>query len=58
MELQYHGANCISILTKKVRVVIDDNLSQVGLKSIIKPEDVTIYTNTQDNYQDSRLEIS
>ena len=58
MELQYHGANCISILTKKVRVVIDDNLSQVGLKSIIKPEDVTIYTNTQDNYQDSRLVIS
>ena len=58
MELQYHGVNCISILTKKVRVVIDDNLSQVGLKSIIKPEDVTIYTNTQDNYQDSRLVIS
>lgn len=58
MELQYHGANCISILTKKLRVVIDDNLSQVGLKSIIKPEDVTIYTNTQDNYQDSRLVIS
>ena len=58
MELQYHGANCISILTKKLRVVIDDNLSKVGLKSIIKPEDVTIYTNTQDNYQDSRLVIS
>lgn len=58
MELQYHGANCISILTKKVRVVIDDNLSQVGLKSIIKPEVVTIYTDTQDNYQDSRLVIS
>lgn len=57
MELQYHGANCISIATKQGRVVIDDNLQSVGLKSITKAEDISLKTNTQIADHSSRFVI-
>lgn len=44
MELQYHGANCVSITTKKARVVIDDNLKELGLKPVINAETIAVYT--------------
>jgi len=44
MELQFYGANCISLKHKDARFVIDDNLHELGAKSIIKPEDVALYT--------------
>lgn len=46
MELQYFGANCVRIATKKATVVVDDNLAKLGLKSITKPTDITLHTNS------------
>lgn len=45
MELQYYGANCIRLNAKKASIVIDDNLEQVGLKSITKPGDIYLRTS-------------
>jgi len=44
MELQYFGANCVRITTKKASVVIDDNLDKLGLKSVTKPTDISLHT--------------
>lgn len=45
MELQFHGANCLSITTKRAHLTIDDNLDQLGSKSITKAGDVVLYTH-------------
>lgn len=45
MELQYFGANCIKITSKKFSVVVDDNLQSVGLKTITKPTDISLRTS-------------
>lgn len=47
MELQYYGANCLRLSAKKAQIVIDDNLAQIGLKSITKPTDISLRTNKQ-----------
>lgn len=44
MDIQYYGANCIVLSTKEVRLVIDDNLAELGLKSVTKPGDVALFT--------------
>ena len=45
MELQYFGANAIKISTKKVSIVVDDNLESLGLKSITTDKDIALYTS-------------
>jgi L-ascorbate metabolism protein UlaG (beta-lactamase superfamily) len=47
VEIQYYGANCVKLTTKKVSIVIDDNLNNVGLKSITKPADISLRTTTE-----------
>ncbi len=47
MELQYFGANCLRLTTKKAQVVVDDNLEKLGLKTVTKPTDISLHT-----YQD------
>lgn len=44
MELQFYGANCVRLTTKKISIVIDDNLADLGLKSITKTGDVALFT--------------
>lgn len=44
MELQYYGANCVRISTKKGVIVIDDNLNDVGLKEVVKAGDIALFT--------------
>lgn len=44
MELQYYGANCVRIVTKKAAITIDDNLTDLGLKSVTKPGDIALFT--------------
>ena len=44
MDIEFFGANCIRLTTKKASIVIDDNLAQVGGKSITKDTDVVIAT--------------
>lgn len=45
MELQYFGANCIKITAKKATIVVDDNLKELGQKSIIKENDISLRTS-------------
>lgn len=44
MDVQFYGANCISIGNKQFRIVIDDNLEDLGKKSILKNGDIVLYT--------------
>lgn len=44
MDLQYYGGNCIVLSSKGVRLVIDDNLAELGAKSVTKPEDIVLFT--------------
>ncbi len=46
MELTYHGANCVRIVTKQVHIIVDDNLKALGLPTISKPGDILLYTGT------------
>ena len=45
MEIQYYGANCVRLSDKRASVLIDDNLEEVGLKSIIKPDEILVFTH-------------
>lgn len=47
MQIDYFGANCVVLLTKKARIVIDDNLVDLGLKSVTKPDDITLFTSAE-----------
>jgi L-ascorbate metabolism protein UlaG (beta-lactamase superfamily) len=44
MEIQYYGANCVRMVTKKAAVTVDDNLQDLGLKSITKKGDIALFT--------------
>ena len=44
MDIEFFGANCIRLTTKKSSLVIDDNLAHVGGKSITKDTDVVLQT--------------
>lgn len=46
MELQFYGANCLRVSTKKAQIVVDDNLEKLGLKSITKPTDISLRTHS------------
>lgn len=45
MQIDFFGANCIRIKTKKRSIVFDDNLASLGLKKVTSDEDVAISTN-------------
>jgi len=45
MEIEFFGANCFRIKTKKTVVVVDDNLSNIGGKTIISNKETALYTN-------------
>jgi L-ascorbate metabolism protein UlaG (beta-lactamase superfamily) len=45
VEIQYYGGNCIKISTKKFSVVVDDNLAELGQKSIVAGKDIALYTS-------------
>jgi len=49
VEITYHGANCVTLSVKKVSVVIDDNLSSLGGKSVSSKAVVNIYTQARFN---------
>jgi L-ascorbate metabolism protein UlaG (beta-lactamase superfamily) len=54
MDLQFFGANCIAISHKGSRIVVDDNLADLGLKNVIKPDDVALFTGAHGSFN-SRL---
>ena len=48
MDVQFYGANCIVISGKQARLVIDDNLSELGAKSVAKEGDIALFTHPTD----------
>jgi L-ascorbate metabolism protein UlaG (beta-lactamase superfamily) len=44
MDIQYYGANCIKLTTKEANIIIDDNLAELGLKSVTKDGDIVLRT--------------
>jgi L-ascorbate metabolism protein UlaG (beta-lactamase superfamily) len=44
MDIQFYGANCLTLTTKSARVVVDDNLTELGAKSIAKADDIALFT--------------
>jgi L-ascorbate metabolism protein UlaG (beta-lactamase superfamily) len=44
MDMQFYGANCIVLSSKNNRVVIDDNLTTLGAKSVAKDGDIYVFT--------------
>jgi L-ascorbate metabolism protein UlaG (beta-lactamase superfamily) len=53
MELQYYGANCLRLSTRKAQIVVDDNLAKLGLKSVTKPTDISLRTSQEFPSHDS-----
>src|SRR5215469_17505786 len=44
MDIQYFGGNCVSFANKDLRVIVDDNLVELGLKSNAREGDIVLYT--------------
>lgn len=44
MDIQYFGGNCIRITTKKASIVVDDNLAELGKKSVTRNGDIVLFT--------------
>ncbi len=44
MDIEFFGANCIRLTSKKASVVVDDNLAHIGGKSITRDADVVVST--------------
>lgn len=58
MDLRFFGANCIEVVTKTARVVVDDTLVKFGGKSQAKPGDVLLFTESNETeFKDARLVI-
>jgi L-ascorbate metabolism protein UlaG (beta-lactamase superfamily) len=47
MDIQFYGANCLTLSTKQARIVVDDNLADLGAKSITKAGDIALFTSIQ-----------
>ncbi|MBL8121347.1 MBL fold metallo-hydrolase [Candidatus Saccharibacteria bacterium] len=45
MDIQFHGANCVTVSTKQVRLVFDDNLASLGGKPVSREGDVCLFTS-------------
>jgi L-ascorbate metabolism protein UlaG (beta-lactamase superfamily) len=55
MDLQYYGSNVIACSYKSSRIVIDDDLKELGAKPILKSDDVALFTNSDHPTVQARL---
>ncbi len=55
MDLQFYGANCVSLSHKGTRLVVDDNLEQLGAKTITKADDVALCTMSPKDQLSARI---
>lgn len=44
MDIQFFGANCVVLTNRQARFVCDDNLTELGAKSVAKEGDVALFT--------------
>lgn len=58
-ELEYKGANCVIITTKKAKIVVDPKLSIVGMKDVSTKDSVELCTESRfsTNSQDANIMI-
>jgi len=54
MELQFYGANCIGVTHKGTRIIIDDNLADLGAKSVTRTEDIALFTGVHGDIDGAR----
>jgi hypothetical protein len=59
MDVQFYGANCLVFTTKDLRVVVDDNLEQLGGKSVTRDGDLALFTGKHEGAlaKDARMII-
>jgi L-ascorbate metabolism protein UlaG (beta-lactamase superfamily) len=58
MDLQFYGANCVSLTHKGTRIVVDDNLAELGAKSVTKPDDVSLRSLLSEDQPAGRIVFS
>jgi L-ascorbate metabolism protein UlaG (beta-lactamase superfamily) len=58
MEFQFFGANCVGLITKQAAFIVDDNLASLGLKTVTKPESVSLFTQLPITTPLARLTIT
>lgn len=58
MDVQFYGANCLVVSNKSTRLVIDDNLKELGKKTVTKADDVALSTTDEVQTNESRLKFS
>lgn len=59
MDIQFYGANCLTLATKHARIVIDDNLKELGAKTITKAGDIVLFTQAhEDPATESKIVIN
>lgn len=46
MEIQFYGANCVRLVTKKASITVDDNLKDAGLKPATRKGDIALFTGS------------
>ena len=44
MDIQYYGAHCVRIVTKEATIVIDDTLTLLGKKPVVKKGDIALFS--------------
>jgi len=47
MDIQFYGANCVTLTYKGSRVVVDDTLAALGGKAVLKTDDIALFTTDQ-----------
>lgn len=59
MDIQFYGANCVTLSVPGIRAVVDDNLSELGSKSITKNGDIVLFTGPKSDVKvESKLTIA
>lgn len=59
MDIQFYGANCLVISASGVRAVVDDNLAELGGKSVTKAGDLVLFTGLESEVKvDTKLTIA
>jgi L-ascorbate metabolism protein UlaG (beta-lactamase superfamily) len=53
MDIQFYGANCVVVTYKGTRLVIDDNLAEIGAKTVLKADDIALFTNAHNDIKSS-----
>lgn len=57
MDIQFYGANCVKISGKKFSIVVDDNLAELGQKTVVKPTDIVLATNQRISKHEAHFSI-